>query len=187
MKNPDDFKILLIEDDDVLRNALARQLKDWTADVMEASTVASGLDMLKKRPHLVILDIVLPDGSGVRIAEEMALIQPSPMAIAISGKASAGEAFRLKELGVLGYLPKPLSLDDFTQTLSSIIDSPPIFEPYLKAQVGKLSFRKVQQAVRKTMLEQAFHVAKGNKTHTAKLLNVSRQAVQQMIVDFEME
>ncbi len=187
MKNPDDFSILLIEDDDILRSALARQLNDWTAEVTQAATVAMGLELLKNKPNLVVMDVVLPDGSGVDIAEAMASMQPSPMVIAISGQASAKEAFRLKELGVLGYLPKPLSLTDFTQTISSIIDSPPLFEPYLKAQVGKISFQKVQQAVRKTMLEQAFYVAKGNKTHTAKLLNVSRQAVQQMIVDFEME
>lgn len=180
------LRVLVIEDNDILRRAFARALREWSADVIEAHSVSSGKEALKDHPDLVILDIGLPDGSGVSLAEEMSHMVPVPMSIAVSGQATASEAFRLKELGVLGYLPKPLSLKDLMETLDGILHTEPDLEPQLRSYVGKKSFRDVQRAVRRSMVEQALGMANGNLTHAASLLNVSRQAVQQMIRDFEL-
>lgn len=180
------LRVLVIEDDPVLRRAFARALRDWSAEVTEAGSLSEGRNGLASHPDLVILDVGLPDGSGVTLAEEMSALSPLPMCIAVSGEASAVDAFRLKELGVLGFIPKPLSLEDFTATLDGILQSPPDLAPHLKYHVGKESFRDVQKAVRRSMVEQAVGLSRGNLTHAAAMLNVSRQAVQQMVRDFEL-
>jgi len=180
------LRVLVVEDDPVLRRAFSRALRDWSADVTEASDLSAGREALKAHPDLIILDIGLPDGSGVTLAEEISCMAPLPMCIAVSGEATAGEAFKLKELGVLGFIPKPLSLEDFTATLDRILQTPVDLEPHLKAHVGKESFRDVQRAVRRSMVEQALGLSRGNLTHAASMLNVSRQAVQQMIRDFNL-
>jgi len=180
------LRVLVIEDNQVLRRAFARALREWSTEVTEAESLAEGRKLLETHPDLVILDIGLPDGSGVDLAEEMSAMSPMPMCIAVSGEATAAQAFRLKELGVLGYLPKPLSLEDFTETLDKILQNPADLEPFLKNTVGKESFRDVQRSVRRSMVKQALGLSQGNLTHAASMLNVSRQAVQQMIRDFNL-
>lgn len=176
----------MIEDDIVLRKAFARALRAWSAEVTEAWSVSSAREELKEQPDMVVLDIGLPDGSGVELAKEMSNMVPVPMSMVVSGEANAPEAFRLKEYGVLSYLSKPLSLEDLTIAMDKLLQTPPDLEPQLRSYVGKKSFRDVQRAVRKSMLEQALGMSDGNMTRAGKLLNVSRQAVQQMIRDFKL-
>lgn len=180
------LRVLVVEDDEVLRRAFSRALLGWSTEVIEAATLAEGKQALTSHPDLVILDIGLPDGSGVLLAEQLATMSPQPMCIAISGQASASEAFKLKELGVLGYIAKPLSLEDLTSALDKILQTPADLEPQLKAHVGKESFRDVQRAVRRSMVKQALGMANGNLTHAAGLLNITRQAVQYLIRDFDL-
>ena len=158
------LRVLLVEDDAALRTALTRVLTEWSAEVIPAACVAEGLAALEDGPDLVILDVRLPDGSGVQIAEAMAQMNPMPVSIAISGAASADEAFRLRDLGVAGYLPKPLSLDDFTVTIDAVLHAPVELAPELKQLVGRDSFRNVQTQVRRTMVEQALGLSHGNVT-----------------------
>jgi transcriptional regulator with PAS, ATPase and Fis domain len=54
------------------------------------------------------------------------------------------------------------------------------------SQVGRRSYHDMVRQVRKTMLEQAMARSGGNRVQAAKLLEVSRQAVQQLIKDFQL-
>jgi len=112
---------------------------------------------------------------------------PIPQIIAVSGTATATEAFRLKSLGVRGYLQKPFALEELTATIDAILQAPPELATHLNPFLGRTSFRRVQMAVRKTLLEQAMTLSQGNRTHAARLLDVSRQAVQHMIKEFELD
>ena len=177
---------LVVEDDSLLRNALERTLKDWGASVECVASLAAGLAALTSSPHLVVFDIGLPDGSGVAIAEAASRLRPLPMMVAISGKATGPEGFKLARLGVLGYLPKPLSLADFTKTLERILAEAPDLVPTLVTAVGREPFQNVLTRLRRAMVEQALALSQGNKTVAAKLLGVTRQAVQQQIRDLDL-
>jgi len=181
------FRVLIVEDDEILRRSICRLLREWSAEISEAPSLLIAQQLLASQPDLIILDIGLPDGNGVQLAEIVSQMQPMPMTIVMSGQATAQEAFHLKELGVIGYLQKPLSLNDFVVTIDAMLSHPPSIEPLLKSQVGRVPFQRIQQSVRKTMLEQAISISKGNRTHAARLLNVSRQAIQQMIHEFEID
>jgi DNA-binding NtrC family response regulator len=54
------------------------------------------------------------------------------------------------------------------------------------AQVGHESLQRVQASVKRAMVERALALAADNRTNAARLLGVSRQAVQQMIRDLEL-
>jgi DNA-binding NtrC family response regulator len=107
--------------------------------------------------------------------------------IAISGQASANEAFRLGALGVRAYLSKPLSFTELIATIECVLDQAPDLSQLLVASVGRQRFRDVQEQVRRTMAEQALALARGNRTEAARLLGVSRQAVQQLIRDLDID
>jgi CheY-like chemotaxis protein len=134
----------------------------------------------------MVLDVDLPDGSGVALAELAARMRPQPIILAISAHATPREAFRLAQLGALAFLTKPLSLADFMVSLEAVLDKAPDYVPHLVAVVGHESFRAVLDRVRRAMAEQALALAAGNKTGAARLLGITRQAVQQLIRDLDL-
>lgn len=181
------MKVMIVEDDDILRRAIRRALKEWTQEVIEAKTLVQARSLLGQAPELIILDVNLPDGSGVELAKEISEMHPMPIAIACSGQASAEQAFQLKEYGVRGYLPKPLSLADLKDKILTLIGTPPDLTPHVSALVGSTPIKEASNKVRKTMLLEALSTTSGNKTQAGELLNISRQAVQQMINDFDID
>jgi DNA-binding response OmpR family regulator len=175
------MRALVVEDDDVLGRAIVRTVEEWGNEVTWCTTLADAIRAVGDAPEIVILDVGLPDGSGVTLVHELAKLRPAPLVVAMSGRASASEAFELGALGVRGYLPKPVSLGELVATIESVLDQAPNLSPLLVASVGRRRFQDVQEQVRRTMTEQALAMARGNRTEAARLLGVTRQAVQQLI------
>ncbi len=178
------MKAVIVEDDSVLRQALCEKLQLWGAEVFQAADEKSGLALLDISPELLITDIRLPDGNGITIAESASRIRPVPLMLVISGEATPLETFRLAKAGVAAYIPKPINLETFTALIEAVIDSVPDIAPHISGLVGKSSYIDVLRKVRRTMLEQALAKTAGNRVHAARLLDISRQAVQQLIHDF---
>jgi two-component system response regulator RegA len=181
------MKVLIVEDDALLRKAMSSALRDWGAIVTSVSTEQEAITALADNPELLITDVRLPNhGSGVRVVESASKMRPAPLMLVVSGKASPVEAFRLAQAGVLMYIPKPLDFDCFIATIEAIISDPPDMSHMVASQVGRRSYHDMVRQVRKTMLEQAMARSGGNRVQAAKLLEVSRQAVQQLIKDFQL-
>lgn len=178
--------MLVIEDDADLGEAMQCALRGWGAETTWVTTVRDGLQALNAHPHVVVLDVCLPDGTGLELAERASRLRPAPLMLAISGQATAQQAFQLASLGVRGYLPKPLSFRDFTKTMEQLLDAAPNLAPLLAATVGRAPFQDVLTLVRRSMAEQALALSEGNRTGAARLLGVTRQAVQQLIRDLDL-
>ena len=122
MQRPPRFnRALIVEDDDRLRRSIARLARDWSEEVLEARTVAEATSMLESSPDLIVIDVRLPDASGLEVAELAARQKPAPAMIAISGKASASEAFGMARQGVHMFLSKPFSADEFRRMVRSLL------------------------------------------------------------------
>lgn len=174
-------RILVIEDDLALRAGISRLAREWGARVLEAGSVAEAMALLAPPPDLVIADIRLPDGSARSVFEETARAWPRPILVAISGRASAAEAFALGQMGVRAYLPKPLSLADLAAAVLEARTRAPQLEPFVSQAVGRAGLRQVSDGVGRVMLRQALALADGSRSDAARLLDVSRQAVQQRL------
>jgi two-component system, response regulator RegA len=181
------MRALVVEDDVELGRAVVRALEEWGAVTSLASTLADATHVLEEGFELLVLDIGLPDGSGVAVAERAARLRPAPLIVVFSGEATAEEGFRLGQLGVRGYIRKPVSLSDFTATIEALLAAAPDIAPFLVAAVGREPFQTVLAQVRRTMAEQALAVAGGNRTGAARLLGVTRQAVQHLIRDMDLD
>jgi two-component system, response regulator RegA len=179
-------RVLIVEDDEELGQAIARAVRALDPAATVLGTVAAALRFLPQTPRLIILDVGLPDGNGLEIAEAAAKLRPVPSIIAISGSATAEEAFALAQRGVRGYLQKPLSLPDLRDTIGRVMASPPQLGPIVASLVGQRPIQDVQSEIRRVMVEQAVALTKGNRTNASHLLSVSRQAVQQMARDMDL-
>ncbi len=110
---------ILIVDDEVV---LLRALEDFFAAAgYRASTATSGEAGLaraeRERPDLVILDLVLPDGSGVDLVEEFREL--GARVIMLTGFGEIETAVRAIKLGAENFLTKPVDLDHLAASVES--------------------------------------------------------------------
>lgn len=118
--------ILLVDDDEVLRQVLRRVLTRDGYTVVEAGSVAEALTRAReRRPALGLIDLRLPDGDGVEIAQELAKEGISFPLILVTAFP-----LRLRDQPELGHifqqvLTKPLDLDELRQVIERALASTP--------------------------------------------------------------
>ncbi len=175
--------MIVVEDDAVLRGAIARIMRTRGAQVSEAGTAAEAKSLLSETPppDLLIIDVHLPDETAFEVLDLASRISPTPISVAMSGKASPEEAFRLAQLGVRAYLAKPLSASELESTVDAALQEPPRLEPLIPACVGHVPMRVLQRQVRSLMVKEALAQSEGSRSGAARLLDVSRQAIQQIL------
>ena len=174
-------RVLVVEDDRPLCSALAAVARGWGAEAWEAHTVADARALLSRDPELVIVDLWLDGESAIELVEQVAHHRPAPAILAISGRASPEESFRLGQLGVRGFLPKPLFKEQLVEKVVQALRQAPDVEPWISAHVGKTSLKDMQSSVRRVMIDQAIAKAHGSRSGAARLLRVTRQAIQQVL------
>jgi DNA-binding response OmpR family regulator len=109
-------KVLVIEDDEDLRLAICKRLKQAGYDALEAGDGRAGLELAtREHPELVITDIIMPDRDGIEAIVELRGLAPSPAIIAMSGMTGARGYTPLDDASLLGadaVLKKPFEIDD---------------------------------------------------------------------------
>lgn len=175
-------RVLIVEDDRALCTALARFARSqWASEVWQAHSVAEAREMMLQQPDLMIVDVRLPDGDAFGLVEAAWNLKPVPVVVAMSGEASTEESFRLAQLGVRAYVAKPLSVESLSEEVEKALRVPPDLDPIAKALVPHVPLRDVQDIMRNGMIDQAIALSGGNRSNAARLLHVSRQAVQQVM------
>lgn len=103
-------QVLLIDDHTNIRKALRMTLEQEGAIVAEASSLAAGRQALAdQNQDLILLDVRLPDGSGLDVLRELSRNQRASRVIVISGEASFQDAYTATQLGAFDYIEKPFS------------------------------------------------------------------------------
>ncbi|HDP25570.1 MAG TPA: response regulator [Deltaproteobacteria bacterium] len=101
-------RILVVDDEEIIRYSLVNILSSRGFEVDEASTAEKALELLyKKSYHLVITDLVLQGLGGLELLENVKVISPKTIVIVITGYGSLKSAIAALRLGVYDYLLKP--------------------------------------------------------------------------------
>jgi CheY-like chemotaxis protein len=65
-------KVLVVDDDATIRSTLIEAVRTWGYRTVEAATLSGTLTMVEsERPDAVLLDVKLPDGSGISVLDEL--------------------------------------------------------------------------------------------------------------------
>jgi two-component system NtrC family response regulator len=105
--------ILIIEDDQFFNKFLTDCLADKGYRVHTATTGSEGLRMIQTaRPDLVLLDLMLPDVSGLDVLQKVREAYETPQIIILTGHASIETAIDAMKLGASDYLTKPIREDE---------------------------------------------------------------------------
>ena len=116
------MKILIIEDEPSLRELIQRSLEKERYVVEAAADFQSGLRKIEDYDYdCVLLDIMLPDGNGLNLLEQLKKMRKRENVIIISAKGSLDDKVLGLELGADDYLPKPFHLAELNARIKSVI------------------------------------------------------------------
>ena len=112
-------KILIIDDEALVRNFLSETLKRKNFEVTAAENGMKALQCLKENTYdLVITDMRMPDLSGLDIIKKVKAISPTTIVVVITAFGSIENAVEAMRLGAFNYLIKPFSPD----TIEAVIE-----------------------------------------------------------------
>ena len=117
-------RVLVVDDDEDVRNVLFAALSDAGYQVTTAGDGEEAIESVRRRrPDLILLDLMMPRVSGWGFTERYAR-EPGPHAPIIVITAVSGQVLRLPEQGVTRVLPKPFSVDALLRLVERALAGP---------------------------------------------------------------
>jgi two-component system response regulator AtoC len=115
-------RILIVEDDDLLRQVTTERLEREGFVVTTAATVAGGREeVAEQTPDLALLDIKLPDGEGTELLAELTRVGDT-VCVMMSAHATVKSAVDALRAGAVDFVEKPFSFDRLSATLRGALE-----------------------------------------------------------------
>jgi two-component system KDP operon response regulator KdpE len=124
--------ILLVDDEPLLRRAFRALLEASGYAVTEAGSAAEALESVSvDRPSLILLDLGLPDRSGLDVARDLARRPESSgiPVIAMTGRSGADVVRECADAGCAGHLVKPVEPRELVRRIPAWLGQPPTAAP----------------------------------------------------------
>src|SRR5678809_117027 len=116
--------ILVVDDDQVIRWTLREAVQSWGFATVEAGSTAEAVKQFQTElPAAVLLDIDLPDGSGLDVLRDIKGEHPEAIAIMITGNVHVNNTISALRGGVYDFIAKPLNLEELRVTLRNEIET----------------------------------------------------------------
>jgi DNA-binding NarL/FixJ family response regulator len=131
------IRVMVVDDHPMWRDAVARDLDEAGYDVV--ATAADGAQALRvvgaARPDVVVLDLQLPDASGVDVTRGLRAACPAARVLVLSASGEQQDVLDAVKAGAVGYLLKSAALPEFLDAVRRTADGDPVFTPGLAALV----------------------------------------------------
>lgn len=119
------MKILIIDDDELIRMTCRNILKKEGYNILEAGNGNTGVDIFRsENPDLVITDMLMPDKEGLETISEIKAINPNAKIIAISGGGNTQNMSFLqlaRKIGADRALKKPIKANELIATVKATL------------------------------------------------------------------
>jgi two-component system, NtrC family, response regulator AtoC len=117
-------QILVVDDDEAIRWTLREALQSWGFTSNEAGTVDEAVKQFKADlPAAVLLDIDLPDGSGLDVLRELKREHPETIVIMITGNVQVDNTISALRGGAYDFIAKPINLEELRITIRNAIET----------------------------------------------------------------
>ncbi|MEB0137919.1 MULTISPECIES: response regulator transcription factor [unclassified Undibacterium] len=115
--------ILLIDDNDITREVLRVVLRSEGYNVVgEATDGGTGLDMaLKLRPHIILLDVVMPKVSGLEILPKLKDMLPESRVLMVTASHDQETISEAVKAGIHGLILKPFNAQKIIDTVAGVV------------------------------------------------------------------
>lgn len=115
------MRALIVDDEPNIRKVLNRILAETGFEPSEAGSIADSVDLLHTTFFdFAVLDLRLPDGSGIDLLKTIKVNQPDTTVLIITAFASADTAITAMKLGAYDYVTKPFNIDELRIVVKNI-------------------------------------------------------------------
>jgi len=174
MNSPEpNTSLLLVDDDEVFRETLARALTRHDIVVHNAENITQAISQATKHdPGVGIIDLCIGDESGLQLIQQLIQNNPKMRLVVLTGFASIATAVEAIKLGAKHYLTKPATVSEIMDALyseSGNADLPTTTQPM---SVKKLEWEHIQKVL-------AEH--QGNISAAARSMGMHRRTLQRKL------
>ena len=164
--------LLIVEDDKLFLQRLARAMEGRGFAVTTAETVADGLTKVDQiGPAYAVVDMRLGDGNGLDVISALKRRRPDARGIILTGYGNIATAVNAVKLGAVDYLAKPADADDVVNALLAV-DSKAIQPPANPMSADRVRWEHIQRI---------YELCNRNVSETARRLNMHRRTLQRIL------
>ena len=117
-------KILVIDDERLVRWSLRQKCEEWGYHVVEAAAGQPGLHLAQiESPDLVLLDVRMPDMSGIQVLEQIKKAPDAPPVIMITADPQLDDVKNAIKLGAYDFVGKPLDFEELRVTIQNALEA----------------------------------------------------------------
>lgn len=162
------MKLLLVDDDNTLREVLSRALNKRGYEVSSAANITEAEEIAKEtKPAFAIVDLKMPGESGLKLIPELCTISPGIRIVVLTGYASINTAVEAIKLGAINYLTKPADTDEIIAMFNAETDNPGPSKPL--------------QQVEWDHIQEVLNACHGNISRAAEKLGMHRRTLQRKL------
>jgi two-component system, NtrC family, response regulator AtoC len=134
-------KVLIVDDEQLIRWTLSEALRAWGYSFVEADSVSGALAAFDaEQPAAVLLDVNLPDGSGLDVLREIKRRQADAVVIMITGNVMVEDTIAALRGGAYDFIGKPINLEELQVTIRNGIEA-----QSLRKEVGQFRRERARQ------------------------------------------
>jgi two-component system, NtrC family, response regulator AtoC len=117
-------KVLIVDDEELIRWTLTEALRGWGYTSVEVGSVVAGVAAFDaERPAAVLLDVNLPDGTGLDMLSEIKRHQPDAVVIIMTGNVTVADTIAALRGGAYDFISKPINLEELQVTIRNGIEA----------------------------------------------------------------
>lgn len=166
--------ILVIDDDDLLRQQLARAFERRGLEVRTAANLETASAMVREdSPELAVIDLKMPDGSGLELVELLHEVDAATKTVVLTGYGSIATAIDAVRLGATYFLQKPADADEILAAFGR--GDGPQGNPREVPQAPSLA-RAEWEHIHRVLSDSA-----GNISEAARRLGIHRRSLQRKL------
>ena len=166
-----DKSLLLLDDDQALRNRMGRALESRGFEVVTAASVAeAGVALAQRVPAFAVLDMRLEDGNGLKVVEMIRDRREDARIVMLTGYGAIATAVAAVKAGAVDYLQKPADADDVVKALLMTGEAPEPPENPMSAD-----------RVRWEHIQRVYELCDHNVSETARRLGMHRRTLQRIL------
>lgn len=164
--------ILLVDDDDLFRNRMAKALNKRKHQVYTASSYRSGVEIIaQQKPDYAIVDLKMPGKSGLEVIKTGIRHHPDIRIVVLTGYGSIATATDAIKLGAVGYLTKPTDIEDIMNALMKD-DQPDSQEELKPPSLARVEWEHINRIL---------NDCDNNISKAAKKLGIHRRTLQRKL------
>jgi two-component system response regulator AtoC len=117
-------RILVVDDEDLIRWSLQQKISHWGYRAFEASNGETALAINEREsPDLVLLDIHLPDRSGIEVLKGIKESNPRAIVVMMTAYGVLEDAVAALRLGAYDFVAKPLNFEELRATIANALEA----------------------------------------------------------------